>query len=163
MWLLFVEGLIIKRLRAMLAGFGIKGQKFVLKMKGHAKSFQLYNEYSAWIWSVTLLRYTENFPCLFLILYIFDTVLCSITSIHPQSPNPNHSGADLTTTASLKLKHDQHYLHKDQQQQQQQVCPRWLRGTLQNRKSVFFSLISSDRGQESQWTQKTDKQVHRVK
>lgn len=89
-------------------------------------------------------------------------ILCSITSICPQSSN--HRGAALTTTtASLKKKHDQHYLYKGRQQQQQQVRPRWLRGSLQNEKSVFSSLISPDRGQKWGPTQKTDEPVNRVR
>lgn len=97
----------------------------------------------------------------FCVLLSPNSGLCSMTSICPQSPNPNHSGAALTTTASLKKKHDQHYLYKDrQQQQQQQVCPCWLRGALQNEKSVFSSLISPHRGHEAGWTLKTDEQVN---
>ncbi len=122
----------------------IEGQKCILKIKGHTES----------LCSATLKCFV------FFILCIIGSKLSS-TSVRPQSPNPNHSGAALTTTASLKKKHDQHYLYKDQQQQQQ-VCPHWLRGTIQNEKSVFSSLISPDRGHESGRTLKTDEQVNRV-
>lgn len=123
----------------------------------------LENERSCWIPPVSEWMHSTNtvripllsYSFLFCVLLSPNTVLCSITSICPQSPNPSHSGAALTTTASLKKKHDQHYLYKDRQHQP--VCPRWLRGTLQNEKSVFSSLISPDRGQESGQTRKTDK------
>lgn len=81
-------------------------------------------------------------------------VLCSMCG---QSANRNHSGAALTTAASLKrYKVSVISTRTSWAPFAQQVCPCWARGALLNEKSVFWSLCL-DQGHESDWTQTPDK------